>query len=64
MRKEVLEAIEAAEEGTDVYLNLPPLPSSRITYSQGISNDVTTQTNQDIASMFHLNSVAVEYGAE
>lgn len=62
LRKEVLDAFEAAEEGTDVYLQISSLPSTRVTYSQGISTNPEEQTNQAVASMFHLNSAAVEYG--
>ena len=63
-RKEVLDALEAAEDGTDVYLQMPSLPSTRVTYSQGITTDSGEQTNQAVASIFHLNTVAVEYGAQ
>lgn len=63
LRKEVLEALEAAEEGTDVYLQMPELPSSRVTYSQGITGDTNSQVNVSIARILRLNSVAVEYGA-
>lgn len=61
MRKEVLDTLEAAEDGTDVYLQMPPLPSTRVTYSQGIYTEPGEQNNQAVASMFHLNAVAVEY---
>lgn len=63
-RKEVLDALEAAEDGADVYLQILSLPPTRVTYSQGITKDSGEQTNQAVASMFHLNSVAVEYSAE
>ncbi len=63
-RKEVLDALEVAEDGTDVYLQMPSLPPTRVTYSQGITIDSGEQTNRAVASMFHLNTVAVEYGAE
>ena len=63
LREEVLDAFESAEEGTDVILKMPPLPFTRVTYSQGISSESGEQTNEAIASMFHLNSVSVEYGA-
>ena len=62
LRKEVLDALEVAEDGMDVYLQMPPLPSTRVTYSQGISTDPGEQTNQAVATMFHLNTVAIEYG--
>lgn len=64
LRKEVLDSFEAAEEGTDVYLRMPPVPSSRTTYSQGIITDPEDQVNSSVASLFHLNSAAVEYGTE
>lgn len=64
LRKEVLDALESAEDGTDVNLQMPPLPFTRVTYSQGISTDSGEQTNQAVASMFHLGAVAVEYGAQ
>lgn len=64
LRKEVLGALEAAEDGTDVYLQMPSVPFTRVTYSQGISTDPGEQTNQAVASMFHLNMVAVEYGTQ
>ncbi len=64
LRKEVLDSFEAAEDGTDVYLQMPPIPSSRTTYSQGIVTDPGDQVNGSVASLFHLNSAAVEYGAE
>ena len=63
LRKEVLDTLEAAEEGTDVYVAMPSMPFSRVTYSQGISTDPDYLVNQDVASLFHLNSVMVEYGA-
>lgn len=64
LRKEVLDALEDAEDGTDVYLQMPSMPFTRVTYSQGISTDPGEQTNQAVASMFHLNTVAVEYGTQ
>lgn len=64
LRKEVLEALENAEDGTDVYLRMPPLPDTRVTYSQGIVDDPGVQTNQAVATMFHLNTVAVQYGGQ
>ncbi|MDE7246288.1 MAG: hypothetical protein K2N43_00200 [Lachnospiraceae bacterium] len=64
LRKEVLDALEAAEDGTDVYLQMPPLPPTRVAYSQGIGSEPGEQTNQAVASMFHLNTVAVEYGSQ
>ena len=63
-RKEVLDALETAEDGTDVYLQMPSLPYTRVTYSQGITTDSVEQTNQAVASIFHLNTVAVEYGVQ
>ncbi len=38
------------------------MPSTRVTYPQGITTEADCQTNRDAASLFHLNSVAVEYG--
>ena len=64
LRKEVLEAFESAEDGTDIYLQMPPLPFSRVTYSQGITPDPEDITNRAVASMFHLNTIAVEYGVQ
>lgn len=64
LRKEVLDTLEAAEDGTDVYLQMPPMPSTRVTYSQGISTEPGEQTNQAVASMFRLNAVAVDYAAQ
>ncbi len=64
LRKDVLEALEAAEDGTDVYLQMPPLPDTRVTYSLGITTDPGALTNQSVASMFHLNSVAIDYSAQ
>ena len=64
LRKEVLEEFEAAEDGTDIYVKMPPLPPSRATYSQGIAMDPNDIVNAAVADMFHLNSVAVEYGAK
>ncbi len=64
LRKEVLDTLEAAEEGSDVYLKLPELPPTRVTYPQGITTEADCQTNRDVASLFHLNSVAVEYGGK
>ncbi len=64
MRKEVLDALEAAEDGTDVYLQMPPLPFTRVTYSQGITTDPGELVNQSVASIFHLNTVVVEYGIQ
>lgn len=64
LRKEVLDALEAAEDGTDVYLKMPEMPPTRVTYSQGITTEADCQTNRDAAALFHLNSVAVEYGGE
>lgn len=63
LRKEVLDTLEAAEDGTDVYLKMPPMPPTRVTYSQGITTDPGYQVNKDVASLYNLNSVAVEYGA-
>ena len=64
LRKEVLDTLEAAEDGADVYLRMPPMPPTRVTYSQGIVDDPEYLVNKDVASLFHLNSVAVEYGTE
>lgn len=64
LRKEVLDALEAAEDGADVYLQMPPLPSTQVTYSQGIDSEPGEQTNQAVAAMFHLNTVAVEYSSQ
>ncbi len=64
LRREVLDALEAAEDGTDVYLQLPELPPTKVTYSQGITTEADCQTNKDVAALFHLNSVVVEYGGE
>ena len=64
LRKEVLETLESAEDGTDVNLHMPPLPFSRVTYSQGISHDPEDITNRAVASMFHLGSITVEYGVQ
>lgn len=64
LRKEVLEALAAAEDGTDVYLQMPSMPSTRVTYSQGISTDPGLQTNQAVASMFDLNTVVVTYDSQ
>lgn len=64
LRKEVLNALGSAREGTDVYLQLPEMPPTRVTYSQGITTEADCQTNKDVAALFHLNSVAVEYGGE
>lgn len=62
LRKGVLDALESAEDGADIRLQMPPLPPTRVTYSQGIADVPEGQTNQAVASIFHLNSVAVEYG--
>lgn len=64
LRETVLDALEAAENGTDVCLQMPPLPFTRVTYSQGIGDDPGGQTNQSAASMFHLSTVAVKYGSQ
>ena len=64
LRKEVLETLESAEDGTDVNLQMPPLPYTLVTYSQGITPDPEDITNRSVASMFHLSSVTVEYGAQ
>lgn len=64
LRKAVLDALESADDGTDVRLQMPLIPASRVTYSQGIADDPGVQTNQAVASMFHLNTVAVEYGVQ
>lgn len=64
LRNEVLNMLEAAEDGTDVYLQMPMLPATRVTYSQGISSESGEQTNQAVAAMFHLNTVAVEYSTQ
>lgn len=64
LRKEVLDALEAAEDGSDVCLQMPPLPFTRVTYSQGIGDAPEGQTNQAVASIFHLNSAAVTYGSQ
>ena len=64
LRKEVLEALEAAEDGTDVYLKMPALPPTRATYPQGIVVEADYLVNVSVASLFHLNSVSVEYTAE
>lgn len=64
LRKEVLNALESAEDGTDVNLQMPPLPYTRVTYSQGITPYPEDITNRSVASMFHLGSVVVEYGAQ
>lgn len=62
LRKAVLDALEAAEDGTDVYLKMPEIPSTRVTYPQGIVTEADYQVNRDVAYLFHLNSVVVEYG--
>lgn len=62
--RKVLDAQEDAEDGTDICLQMPPLPFTRVTYSQGIADDPGGQTNQAVASMFHLNTVAVKYGSQ
>lgn len=64
MRKEVLEALEAAEDGTDVSLQMPAVPESVATYPQGILPDPESQVNRSVAGMFGLHSMSVEYGAE
>lgn len=64
LRKEVLETLEAAEDGTDVYVQMPKMPFTQVTYPQGISADAESQTNKDVADLFHLNSVRVEYGSK
>lgn len=64
LRKDVLEALESAEKGTDVYIKMPEIPSTQATYPQGISEDADCQTNKDLAALFHLNSVRVEYGSK
>lgn len=64
LRKEVLDALGTAEDEADVYLHMPPLPPTRVTYSQGITTVPEDQTNRAVASMFHLNTVAVEYGVQ
>ena len=64
LRKDVLEALETAEKGTDVYIKMPGMPLTQATYPQGISEDADCQTNKDVAALFHLNSVRVEYGSE
>ncbi len=64
IRKEVLYALEAAEDGTDICLEMPSLPPTRVTYSQGIADVPGEQTNEAVASMFHLNSVVVKYGIQ
>lgn len=64
LRKEVLETLEAAEDGTDVCLKMPEMPPSRVTYPQGINVDPDYLVNAAVAPLFHLNSVSVEYGAE
>lgn len=64
LRKGVLDALEGAEDGADIRLQMPPLPPTRVTYSQGIADVPEGQTNQAVASMFHLNSVAVKYGIQ
>ena len=64
LRKEVLDALESAEDGTDVSLQMPSMPFTRVTYSQGITADPGDITNQAVASMFHLGAVTVEYGAQ
>lgn len=64
LRKDVLEALETAEKGTDVYIKMPGMPLTQATYPQGISEDADCQTNKDVAALFHLNSVRVEYGSK
>lgn len=64
LRKDVLEALETAEKGTDVYIKMPGMPLTQVTYPQGISEDADCQTNKDVATLFHLNSVRVEYGSK
>ena len=64
LRKEVLNALESAEDGTDFNLQMPPLPFTRVTYSQGISPNPEDITNRAVASMFNLNTVSIEYGAQ
>lgn len=63
LRKEVLEALEAAEDGTDVVLQMPAVPETRVTYPQGITDDAGYLVNVDVANLFHLNSVVVTYGS-
>lgn len=64
LRRDVLAALEAAEDGTDVCLNMPPMPETRVTYPQGITDDAGYLVNVDVANLFHLNSVIVKYGSE
>lgn len=64
LRKEVLEALEEAEDGTDVVLQMPALPETRVTYPQGITDDAGYLVNVDVADLFHLNSVVVTYGSQ
>lgn len=64
LRKEVLEALEVAEDGTDVVLQMPVLPETRVTYPQGITDDAGYLVNVDVADLFHLKSVVVTYGSQ
>lgn len=62
--KDVLEALESVEKRTDVYIKMPEMPSTQANYPQGISAEADCQTNKDVAALFQLNSVRVEYGSK
>ncbi len=57
----VLNALDLAEDGSDVYLNVPLADVPESAYGMGLSEDPNDFVNRSAAGLFHLNSVSVEY---
>lgn len=63
-REKVLNLLEQCEKGTDVYLRVPGVPASSVTYGMGLTTDQHSLCNSHAAAYFEFNSLAVEYSDE
>ena len=60
-RAYVLNALDLAPEGSDVYLEVPLRANPESSYGMGLLDNSEEFVNKSAAGLFHLNSVAVIY---
>lgn len=61
VRKYCLDSFAAAEDGTDVILNIEPFNMAMSSYGMGIAEDSEWFVNKSAADLFDLNSVTILY---
>lgn len=63
-RENVLECLQRQEQGTNVYMQFPNVPSSKVMYGMGITEHTESNCNVAAASYFGFDSLSVVYSDE